>query len=53
VLLPNSGTRKSVKGSGSADEALKAAVGSIIIDGADPVETMTAAQTTANAALAD
>ncbi|MBR5342058.1 MAG: extracellular solute-binding protein [Erysipelotrichaceae bacterium] len=53
TLLPYSGTRKSVKGSGSADEALKAAVGSIIIDGADPVETMTAAQATANAALAD
>ena len=53
ILLPVSGTRKSVKGSGSADEALKAAVGSIIIDGADPAETMAAAQATANAALAD
>ncbi|MCR4856357.1 MAG: extracellular solute-binding protein [Erysipelotrichaceae bacterium] len=52
-LLSVSGTRKSVKGSGSADQALKAAVEGIIIDGADPAEALATAQATANAALAD
>ena len=52
-MLSYAGTRPSVAGEGSAKEAIMAALRSIIIDKADPVEAMTAAQAQANAALSE
>ena len=51
-MLSYSGTRPNVTGGGSADDALVAALKSIIIDNADPDETLANAVATANAALA-
>lgn len=52
-MLSYAGTRISVSGGTGASEAMKAALQSTIIDGADVVETFTAAMATANAALAE
>lgn len=52
-MLPFAGTRANVANGSSADEALKAALRTAIIDDADTLETLTNAAATADAALAE